>query len=159
MVCSESNKIFKYSSLVFFNSFPNFRGFPLFFRVQWTTYILHYISIQYGYSMFETHSQNFHDVMTSRHQNIMQLLAQRHKHWQCPVKTTEVPTTTHSILKPWPRGYKTPTTPNSTEHENSPAHKLQNANNGLHFNIYERKPGLQVHLSPKNPNLLIFLYS
>ena len=165
----------KKSSLVFFNSFPNFRGFPLFFRVQWTTYILHHISIQYGYSMFETHShhisiqygysmfethsQNFHDVMTSRHQNIMQLLAQRHKHWQCPVKTTEVPTTTHSILKPWPRGYKTPTTPNSTEHENSPAHKLQNANNGLHFNIYERKPALQVHLSLKNLNLLIFLYS
>ena len=105
------------------------------------------------------HSQNFHDVMTSRHQNIMQLLAQRHKHWQCPVKTTEVPTTTYSILKPWPRGYKTPTTPNSTEPENSPAHKLQNTNNGLHFNIYERKPALQVHLSLKNPNLLIFLYS
>ena len=116
-------------SLVFFNSFPNFRGSPLFFRVQWTTYILHYISTQYGYSMFETPSQNFHDVMTSRHQNIMQLLAQRHKLWQCPVKTTEVPSTTHSILKPWPRGYKTPTTPNSTEHENSPAHKFQNANN------------------------------
>ena len=106
--------------------------------------------------MFETHSQNFHDVMTSRHQNIMQLLAQRHKHWQCPVKTTEVPTTTYSILKPWPRGYKTPTTPNSTEHENSPAHKLQNANNCLHFNIYERKPALQVHLSLKIRILLLW---
>ena len=49
IACHKNN-----SSLVFFNSFPNFLGFPLFFRVQWTTYILHYISIQYGYSMFET---------------------------------------------------------------------------------------------------------
>ena len=46
-------------SLVFFNSFPNFRGSPLFSRVQWTTYILHYISIQYGYPMFETPSPGY----------------------------------------------------------------------------------------------------
>ena len=56
-----------YISLVFFDSFPNFRGSPLFFRVQWTTYILHYISIQSGYPIFETPSQNSHDVTTSKH--------------------------------------------------------------------------------------------
>ena len=44
-----------------------------------------------------------------------------------------------SHMLSWARSYKTFFMLNSAEHELFPAHKSLNANNWLHFNIYEHK--------------------